>query len=35
MPVLDYYRERALLAEVPGVDTVEQINKRVMKALEL
>ena len=35
MPVLDFYRERALLADVPGVDTVEQINKRVMKALGL
>ena len=33
VPVLDFYRKRDLLADVPGVDTVEQINQRVIMAL--
>ena len=35
VPVLDFYRERELLAHVPGVDAVEQINQRVLEALGL
>ena len=35
VPVLDFYRKRDLLADVPGVDTIEHINQRVMKALGL
>lgn len=35
VPVLDFYRERDILADVPGVDTVEKINKRVLEALGL
>ena len=35
VPVLDFYRERDILADIPGVDTVEQINKRVLAALGL
>jgi adenylate kinase len=33
VPVLDFYRERGILADVPGVDTVEHINRQVLKAL--
>ena len=35
VPVLDFYRERNILADVPGVDTIEHISQRVMKALGL
>ena len=35
VPVLDFYRERDILADVPGVDTVEHINQQVMEALGL
>ena len=35
MPVLDYYRERDILADISGVDTVEQINLKVLEALGL
>ena len=33
VPVLDFYRERDILAEIPGVDTTEQINRKVLEAL--
>ena len=33
VPVLDFYRERGLLAEVPGVDTVDRINQRILAEL--
>ena len=33
LPLLDFYRERALLVDIPGMDTVEEVNKRVMAAL--
>ena len=35
VPVLDFYRERGILADVSGVDTVEQIHKQVLEALGL
>ncbi len=35
LPVLDFYRERDILAEIPGVDTTEQINRKVLEALGL
>ena len=35
VPVLDFYRERDILANIPGVDTVEHINQRVLEALGL
>lgn len=35
VPVLDLYRERDILAEIPGVDTTEQINRKVLEALGL
>ncbi len=34
-PVLDYYREQGLLAEISGVGAIEDINRRAMAALEL
>lgn len=33
MPVLGFYRERGVLADIPGDNTVEQVNKQVMEAL--
>ncbi len=33
LPVLNFYRQRGLLAEVSGVGTVEEVNGRVMAAL--
>ena len=33
LPLLEFYRERGLLADIPGVDTVEDVNKRVLAAL--
>ena len=35
VPVLDFYRERDILGEIPGVDTTEQINRKVLEALGL
>ena len=32
-PVLDFYRERGILVEVPGVDTVDKINQYIMAEL--
>ena len=32
-PVLDFYRERGLLVEIPGVDAVDQINRHIMTEL--
>jgi adenylate kinase len=32
-PLLDYYRQRGLLSEVPGVGSVEEVNQRVLSAL--
>jgi len=33
LPLLDFYRERGLLVDIPGMDTVEEVNKRVLAAL--
>jgi adenylate kinase family enzyme len=33
MPVLDFYRQRGLLADVAGVGSVECINRRVLTVL--
>ena len=33
VPVLDFYRQRNLLAEVSGVGTVEEVNGRMLAAL--
>ena len=35
LPVLDYYRERAILADIPGTDTVEDVNRLILTALGL
>jgi len=35
VPVLDFYRERDILADIAGVDTIEQINRKVLEALGL
>ena len=34
LPLLDLYRERGLLVDIPGMDTVEEVNKRVLAALD-
>ena len=34
LPVLDFYRERGLLAKVDGVDTVEKVYNRVLKEIQ-
>lgn len=34
LPVLDFYRERDLLAKVDGVDTVEKVYNRVLKEIQ-
>ena len=34
MPLLDFYRERGLLVDIPGMDTVEAVNQRVLAALD-
>ncbi len=33
-PLIDYYRERGLLAEVDGVGSVEEVSKRIEEALD-
>lgn len=33
-PLLDYYRQRGLLLEVPGVGSVEDVNQWVLSALD-
>lgn len=33
-PLLDYYRQRGLLIEVPGVGSVEEVNQCVLSALD-
>ena len=33
LPLLDYYRERGLLVGISGMDTVDEVNKRVLAAL--
>ena len=33
LPLLDFYRERGLLVDIPGMDTVEEVNQRVLAAL--
>lgn len=33
MPVLGFYRERGVLADIPGDNTVDEVNKQVMAAL--
>ncbi|PKB76511.1 MAG: adenylate kinase [SAR202 cluster bacterium MP-SAtl-SRR3965592-G1] len=35
MPVLGFYRERGVLVEISGDNTVDEVNKRVMAALEV
>mgnify|MGYP001163957531 CR=1 FL=1 len=32
-PVLDFYRERGVLVDIPGDNTVEEVNKQVLAAL--
>ena len=34
MPLLDFYRARGLLVDIPGMDTVEAVNQRVLAALD-
>ena len=34
LPLLDYYRARGLLVDIPGMDTVEEVNNRVLAALD-
>ena len=34
LPLLDFYRERGLLADVPGVGRVEEVNRRIQKVLQ-
>ena len=34
LPVLEFYRERGLLAKVDGVDTVENVNNRVWEKIQ-
>jgi len=34
VPVLGFYRERGVLVEISGDDTVDEVNKRVMAALD-
>ncbi len=33
LPVLDFYRERDLLLDVSGLDTIEGVNKNVLAGL--
>ena len=33
LPVLDFYRQRGLLLEVPGADTVEGVNHQVLSEI--
>ena len=33
LPVLDFYRERDLLLNVSGLDTIEKVNERVLAGL--
>ena len=33
-PVLGFYRERGVLVDIPGDNTVEEVNKRVLLALD-
>jgi adenylate kinase family enzyme len=33
MPVLDFYRERDLLADVPGVGDIRGVNQLILGAL--
>ena len=33
LPLLDYYRERGLLADISGTDIVAEVNKQVLSAL--
>ncbi len=33
LPLLDYYRSRALVSDVEGVGTIEEIHSRVLKAV--
>ena len=33
LPLLEYYQERGLLADIPGTGTVEEVNKLVLAAL--
>lgn len=34
MPVLDFYRDRELLADIPGEDVVDEVFQRIVKTLE-
>ena len=33
LPLLDFYRERGILVDVPGTDTVSEVNRRVLAEL--
>ena len=33
LPLLDFYRERGLLVDIPGTDTVSEVNRLVLAAL--
>jgi len=33
LPVLSFYRDRGILAEVAGLDNIESVNQRVLEAL--
>ena len=33
LPLLGFYRERGLLADIPGVGSMEEVNKHVLEAL--
>lgn len=34
LPLLDYYRERGVLVEISGVDTVENVNNQIMAQIQ-
>ena len=34
LPILDFYRQRGLLVEVAGADSVESVNQKVLAALD-
>ncbi len=33
MPVLDFYRKRGLLVDIPGHETVEEVNRRIVEVI--
>jgi adenylate kinase family enzyme len=34
LPLLTFYRERGILVDVPGDDTIDEVNRRIVAALE-